>query len=178
MSENLALIEEKIYIIRGQRVMLDADLAEVYQVETKNLNRAVKRNIERFPEDFMFQLTEEEFENLRCQFVTSSSNYGGRRYLPYVFTEHGAVMLASVLKSKTAIEASLQVVRAFVRLRTILAEHKELAAQIEKLERKMGVKFDEHDEQIKILFAAINRLIQPPKVKSKSIGFIADKKKK
>ena len=142
------------------------------------LNRAVKRNSERFPEDFMFQLTDEEFENLRCQFGTSSSNYGGRRFRPFVFTEHGAVMLASVLKSKTAVEASLQVVRAFVRLRTILAEHKELAAQIEKLERKMDAKFDEHDEQITLLFKAIKQLISPPSADRKSIGFVENKKKK
>ncbi len=178
MSQELALIEEKIYIIRGQKVMLDADLAELYQVETRRLNEQVKRNIERFPEDFMFQLTEKEVEELpmRSQFATASKR--NVRYRPFVFTEHGAVMLASVLKSKTAIEASLHVVRAFVRLRTILSEHKELAAQFEKLERKMDAKFDEHDEQIALLFKAIKQLITPPSADKKSIGFVENKKKK
>jgi ORF6N domain len=108
-------VEEKIFSVRGRRVMLDIDLATIYRVSTKNLNRAVQRNKERFPEDFMLQLTAEELKSLRCQFGTSKIGRGGRRYLPYVFTEHGAVMLASVLNSPVAIEASIRVVRAFLR---------------------------------------------------------------
>ena len=130
-------IEEKIYLIRGQKVMLDSDLAKVYQVATKVLNQAVKRNLHRFPEDFMFQLTEDEFAKLRnwSQFVTSSKKHRGASYRPYAFTEHGAVMLASVLNSQTAIEASINVVRAFVKMRSILALHQDLAERIEKLEK-------------------------------------------
>ena len=178
-DQNLILIdkiEPLIIVIRGERVILDSDLAALYGVATKVLNQAVKRNLSRFPADFMFQLTREELAGMRSQIVTASKR--NVRYRPYAFTEHGAVMLASVLKSKTAVEASLQVVRAFVRLRTILAEHKELAAQIERLERKMDAKFDEHDEQIKILFATLKKFIQSPKDKQKNIGFISNKKTK
>ena len=114
--------------------MLDSDLAELYQVTTGNLNLAVRRNLDRFPEDFMFQLTKEEFENLRLQFATSSSAYGGRRSLPYAFTEHGVAMLSSVLNSPRAIQLNILIIRAFVRLRELLATHKDLAQKIEKLE--------------------------------------------
>ena len=129
-EKSLTIIEgiaEKIHLIRSQKVMLDSDLAEVYNVTTKRLNEQVKRNNDRFPEDFMFQLTEQELESLRSQFATSNKQRGGRRYLPYVFTEHGAVMLASVLNSPTAIEASIKVVRAFVKMRSFLALHQDLA---------------------------------------------------
>jgi ORF6N domain len=148
-------IEQKIYLIRGQRVMLDSDLAEFYQVETRVLNQAVKRNLHRFPEDFMFQLIEEEAKSLTSQSVTSNEGRGGRRTLPYVFTEHGSVMLASVLNSSKAVEASIQVVRAFVRLRAILSEHKELAQKIELLEKKFVV----NDKNMKQVFVHLKEFL-------------------
>jgi ORF6N domain-containing protein len=135
------LVQRRIYLIRGQKVMIDADLAELYQVTTKSLNQAVRRNAGRFPEDFMFQLTEEETQNLRSQFVTSSDRsksddrWGGRRYLPYAFTEHGVAMLSAVLKSQRAIQMSLVIIRAFVRLRQLISSHQALARKIEQLER-------------------------------------------
>ena len=137
-------VERRIYLIRGQRVMLDSDLAELYQVPTKRLNEAVKRNVNRFPADFMFQLTTDEADSLRSQIATSNlglqrgmSNMearGGRRYLPYAFTEHGVAMLSAVLNSQRAVEMSILIVRAFVKLREVLASHKDLARKIEKLE--------------------------------------------
>jgi phage regulator Rha-like protein len=128
------IIERRIYVIRSLKVMLDSDLAELYRVETKALNRAVKRNPARFPTDFMFQLTEDEAESLRCQFGTSNDNRGGRRYLPYAFTEHGVAMLSSVLNSERAIEMNILIIRAFVRLREVLATHRDLARKMERLE--------------------------------------------
>lgn len=145
-------IEKAILLIRGQKVLLDSDLAALFMVETKALNRAVKRNMDRFPEDFMFQLTLKEHERLRCQTGTSNTGRGGRRYLPYVFTEHGVVMAANVLNSKRAIEASVYVVRAFVRLRRLLATHKDLRRKIEELEAK-------YDHQFAAVFEAINDLM-------------------
>ena len=121
----LELIERRIYVIRGQKVMLDADLAELYQAPTKNLNLAVRRNTERFPEDFMFQLTAEEAESLRLQSATSKLGRGGRRYLPYAFTEHGVAMLSSVLNSQRAVQMSILIIRALVKLRELLATHKD-----------------------------------------------------
>jgi hypothetical protein len=162
-------IEQKIYVIRGERVMLDSDLAKIYGVTTKVFNQAVKRNLKRFPEDFMFQLTAEEFENLRSQIVTSSlSNYGGRRYLPSVFTEHGALMAANILSSDRAVEASVQVVRAFVKLRQMLASNAELAKKVEALERK-------YDANFKIVFDAIRKLMVPPNKPKQAIGFVERK---
>lgn len=159
-------IETKILIIRGQRIMLDADLAELYGVETSALNRAVKRNIERFPEDFMFQLSAEEFADLKCQFGISS--WGGRRKLPYAFTEHGAIMAASVLNSPRAIEISVHVVRAFNRLREMVSGHKELAQKLNQLERKVGA----HDRAIAEIINAIRELTAPPAPKKRrAIGF-------
>ncbi len=157
-------IESRILLIRGQKVMLDSDLAEVYQVSTKRLNEQVKRNRERFPEDFMFQLTHEETETLRSQSATSNSGRGGRRYRPHAFTEHGAVMLASVLNSPVAVQASIQVVRAFIRLREILATHRELARKLVDLEQR-------YDKQFKVVFEAIRELMAPPKKERKRIGF-------
>ena len=113
-------IERRIYLIRGHKVMFDSDLAQLYQVETKNLNKAVRRNLNRFPEDFMFQLGKEEFDNLRFQFGTSSLGYGGRRYLPYAFTEHGVAMLSSVLNSGRAVQMNILIIRAFIRMRDML----------------------------------------------------------
>ena len=130
-------IEQSIFLVRDQKVMLDADLARIYGVTTTRLNQQVQRNRDRFPKDFMFQLTKREFSNLMLQIATSSSAYGGRRKLPYVFTEHGAIMLASVLNSTIAVRASLQVVRAFVRLREMLATNKELAQKLTELDHKL-----------------------------------------
>lgn len=165
------VIERKIYLIRGRKVMLDSELAGLYGVETKNLNLQVRRNARRFPEDFMFKLTKEE--NLRLQFATSS--YGGRRYLPYVFTEQGVAMLSSVLNSERAIEVNIAIMRAFVRLRDILLKHKDLAVKIAALE----LKYDNHDmrlsgcdKHILAIFEAIKKLMVPPPEKPRRImGF-------
>lgn len=162
-------IEQKIYVVRGERVMLDSDLAEIYGVETKMFNRAVKRNIKRFPEDFMFQLTDEEDESLRFQIGTSNKKRGGRRYLPYVFTEHGALMAANILNSDRAVEASVAVVRAFVKLRRLLASNAELSKKVEALERK-------YDANFKIVFDAIRKLMLPPDKPKQAIGFVEKKK--
>lgn len=158
-------IEHIIYMIRGQKIILDSDLASLYEVETKVLNQAVKRNLDRFPPDFMFQLTEDEFANLRSQFATSS--WGGRRYPPFAFTEHGAMMVASVLNSPRAIEMSVYVVRSFVKLRTIALEYKELTNKLTKIEERLG----EHDTAILEIVNAIRQLMEPPTTKKKEIGF-------
>lgn len=169
-------IESAIYLIRGQRVMLDFDLAGIYGVATKRLNEQLKRNRERFPQDFAFQLTTQEFRNLKSQFATSSlrsqsvtsSPHGGKRKLPWVFTEHGAIMLASVLNSEIAVQASVRVVRAFVRLREMVAANTQLAAKLEELERRL----DSHDTAIVDLFAALKRLLEPAGAqKKREIGF-------
>ncbi|NOX86320.1 MAG: ORF6N domain-containing protein [Chlorobi bacterium] len=158
MDEVIIYNEEKIasliYIIRGKRVMIDSDLAMIYKVETRTLNQAVSRNKERFPEDFMFQLSKTEFENLKSQFVMSS--WGGRRSLPFAFTEHGSLMLASVLKSKIAVQASISIVRAFVKLREILSTNKDLANKIAEMEKN-------YDEQFRVVFSAIRQLMEKPK---------------
>src|SRR5262245_36279822 len=130
------LIERRIHLIRGQKVMLDADLAALYQVTTGNLNLAVRRNRDRFPEDFMFQLTKQEFENLRLQIATSSSGYGGRRHLPYAFTEQGVAMLSSVLNSDRAVQMNILIIRTFVKMREMLEHNKALARKVEQLEAK------------------------------------------
>ena len=179
MSKNVALIpaeaiEKVILVIRDQKVMLDSDLAEIYGVETKRLNEQVRRNIERFPSDFMFQLTAQEMKNLKSHFATSSSNWGGRRKLPFAFTEHGAIMAASVLSTPRAVEMSVFVVRAFVRLRTLLATHKELAAKFAELEKKLTV----HDDQIRLIIEAIKQLMTPPEPPTRRpIGFRVGKDK-
>jgi hypothetical protein len=163
----IAQLESAIYLIRGQRVMFDSDLATIYGVTTKRLNEQVRRNILRFPEDFAFRLTAEELTNLRSQIATSSF-HGGRRYRPWVFTEHGAIMLASVLNSNIAVQASVRVVRAFVRLREMVAANAQLAAKLEELERRL----DSHDEAIVDLFAALKQLLEPPEPpKRREIGF-------
>ena len=164
----LQSVANRIRIIRGHRVMPDSDLAELYGVLTKALNQAVKRNIERFPSDFMFQLTAEEFDHWRSQIVTSNPGARmGLRRPPYVFTEHGALQLASVLKSERAVDMSLLVVRAFVRLRELLATNKELAAQFKKLERRL----DMSDEAIAELYAMVRQLMTPPDKPKRRIGF-------
>jgi len=167
-------IEDKIFIVRGQRVMLDSDLAEVYQVATKVLNQSVKRNVHRFPQDFMFQLTEAEADALRSQIVTSNAKRGGRRYLPYVFTEHGAVMLASVLNSPTAVEASIVVVRAFVKMRAMLALHQDLADRVEELEKVT----DYHGQKFGAVSALLGEIMRDPKYLKRNIGFVETRKKK
>jgi hypothetical protein len=160
-------LDSRIHVIRGERVMLDADLAEVYGVSTKTLNQAVKRNAQRFPEGFAFQLMPEEVANLRSQFVTSSSGHGGRRYLPWVYTEHGAIMAATILNSPRAVEMSVFVVRAFVRLREAAGNYAELSARLAALERKVAG----HDQGIREMFKAIRTLIQPPAKPRRQIGF-------
>jgi hypothetical protein len=161
-------VESLIHFVRGQRVMRDSDLARIYGVPLKRLNEQVKRNRERFPSDFAFHLTRQEFANLKSQFATSSP-HGGKRKLPWVFTEHGALMLASVLNSPVAIEASVRVVRAFVHLREMLASNRALAAKFAELERRL----DAHDDAIKALFDAIRQLLEPtaPEVSRREVGF-------
>jgi len=159
-------IENKILLLRGQRVMLDRDLAELYGVETKNLNRQVKRNPERFPSGFMFQLTLSEKEEL----VTNWHRFNSLKHstvLPFAFTEYGALMLASVLNSPRAIEAGIFVVRAFVHLKEMLLTHKDLAQKLKELEYKI----ETHDEQITAIFEAINQLLTPPPASKRKIGF-------
>src|SRR5450756_1815480 len=195
-------IESRIFLIRGQKVMLDADLAELYGVETKVFNQAIKRNAVRFPEDFMFQLTSEEFADLRCQIDTSNlrsqivtsnnpSGRGGRRHLPYAFTEHGAIMAASVLNSPRAVETSVQVVRAFVRLRQMLSSSaelwmKQLAIRLgckrpqpsRWLSRKLAALEKKYDIQFKAVFVAIRELMTPLEPRKKRpIGFAPWEKK-
>jgi hypothetical protein len=169
----IELIASKICLIRGIKVMLDRDLAELYGVETRSLIQAVKRNIERFPPDFMLRLTKEEFDSLRSQIVISKGK-GGRRYLPYVFSEQGVAMLSSVLKSKRAIEVNIAIMRAFVQLRKTLDSNAELTRKLADLEKR----FESHDEQIQAIFEAIRQLMAPPDKKVKKIGFTAREKQK
>jgi len=159
------IIENKIYLIRGQKVMLDFHLAELYEVETKILKRAVKRNIDRFPEDFCFELTKEEMRNLRYHFGTSS--WGGVRYQHFAFTEQGVAMLSSVLRSKRAVQVNITIMRTFVKLRNLLATHEDLKKKLNELERK----YQKHDEQIKLVFDAIRELMEPPPKPKREIGF-------
>lgn len=175
MSETpltLSAISAAIRTVRGHRVLLDADLAKLYGVETKVLNQAVKRNQQRFPSDFMFQLTVAEMSNLRSQSVTSSS-HGGRRTPPYVFTEQGVAMLSSVLASPCAIEVNIEIMRAFVRLRQVLAQHSDLAKRIDGLEAQMGKHQGENEHHFRIVFEAIRRLIDDEETGSEAgkIGF-------
>jgi len=165
---SIEIIAAKILVIRGKKVMLDRDLAKLYGVETKILLQAVKRNLQRFPDDFMYQLTRQEVTILRSQFVTSS--WGGRRYLPYVFTQEGVAMLSSVLNSERAIRVNIQIMRAFVKLRHILASHKFFEMKITELERK----FAGHDKDIQDIFEAFRQLMGLPDSKQVIKGF-ADK---
>jgi hypothetical protein len=201
MSEELVpyeAIENKIYLIRGQKVMLDDDLAQLYGVPTKRFNEQVRRNVERFPEDFMFQITKEEWENLRFQFGTlneaqdnknlrlqnaplneakdskilrsqfATSSYGGRRYLPFAFTEHGILMLSSVLRSPSAIQVNIAIMRAFVRLRQVIATHKDLATKIDLLEKRVF----KHDSDIRELVRDIRKLTLTKTANTKKMGFL------
>ena len=174
---NLQVLEPMIPTIRGQKVVLDMELARIYGVTTKVFNQAVKRNKRKFPADFMFQLTVEEYENLRSQIVTSrcgpnrsqfaTGSHGGRRYLPYVFTEHGAVMVANILRSDRAIQMSVFVVRAFIKIREMAIAHRELSQRIDELERRLNV----HDEQTQGILKAIRQLMAAPEKPSTKIGF-------
>ena len=159
-------IERSIFLIRGHKVLLDSDLAALYDVETKRLVEAVKRNIDRFPADFMLQLTKDEFAVLRSQIATSNmkSGRGGRRSLPYAFTEQGVAMLSSVLRSPRAIQVNVEIMRAFVRLRSMIASNADLARKLTALEKK-------YDAQFKVVFDAIRQLMVPPKEKAARIGF-------
>jgi len=158
------LIEKKIYLVRGQKVMLDSDLAELYEVETRALVQAVKRNIGRFPPDFMFQLNNQEVTSLRSQIVISKSGKGGRRYVPYVFTEQGVAMLSSVLNNERAILVNIAIMRAFVKLRDMISSHKDMAKRLDELEEK-------YDAQFKVVFDAIRQLMTPPETGKKKIEF-------
>lgn len=165
----LELIEKRIYIIRSQKVMLSTQLAELYNVEVRVLVQAVKRNIDRFPSDFMFQLSKSEFEDLKSQIVILSWG-GARRSRPYAFTEQGVAMLSSILNSKKAIKVNIQIMRAFVKLKEILSTHKELAQKFKELEFKI----DSHDQQIQAIFDVINQLITPPDPPKRKMGFTID----
>jgi hypothetical protein len=164
------VIERRILLIRGHKVMLDTHLAELYEVTTSRLNEAVKRNLRRFPDDFMFQLDEEETRFLTSQFAISKRGRGGRRTLPYVFTEQGVAMLSTVLNSERAIVVNIAIMRTFVRLRQILATHRQLAERLAALEKK-------YDGSFKVVFDALHRLIMPRTRPKRPIGFIAAGKK-
>ena len=164
------LIMNKIYLIRGQKVMLDKDLAELYSVETRRLNEQVKRNLERFPNDFMFQLDSDEFENLKSQFATS--RWGGRRKLPFAFTEHGVLMLSSVLNSDRAIKVNIQIIRVFTKMRQLIETHSEILRKLEQIEKKDI----EQDQHIMLIFEYLRQLEQSrqqkeEQAKRKRIGF-------
>ncbi len=164
-------IANKIYLIRDVKVMLDRDLAELYNVETSQLKRAVRRNIDRFPGDFMFELKKTELEDWRCQFGTSKSDKMGLRYRPMVFTEQGVAMLSSVLRSPRAIRVNIQIMRAFNQLRKMLSTHEELKQQIENIEKK-------YDRQFKVVFDVIKQLIDEGSEPKKKIGFTVKEKQK
>jgi len=161
----------KIYLIRGQKVMLDRDLSELYQVETRVLNQAVRRNMDRFPKDFMFQLNEKEFQNWKSQVVISNSEKMGLRKKPYAFTEQGVAMLSSVLNSPVAIKVHIQIIRVFAKMRALLLTHKDILLQLEQLEKK----FEGHDAQIQLIFEYLRELLDPPQPVRNPIGFKANR---
>ena len=189
---NTEIIHNKIYEIRGHKVMLDYEIAEMYEVETKRINEQVKRNIERFPEDFMFQLTENEWEMMRSQIVTtsdsnwsqiatSSKKHRGKSYLPFAFTEHGVTMLASVLRSEKAVKVSIAVVRAFITLKQYIADRKNISKQINSIKDELSERIDEQDVQIIEIYQVLDKLIQDKEeqkpVKREPIGFKSTNKK-
>lgn len=166
-------ITQSILVLRGQRVLLDRDLAEIYGVTAGRLNEAVKRNVARFPEDFMFRLTQEEAEASRSQIAILNSTRGSNvKYLPFAFTEHGAIQAANVLRSTRAVEMGIYVVRAFVQLRDLLASNKELAQQLKALEARVMRKLDTHDQAITEIIKTIRQLMNPPEPKKRPIGFV------
>lgn len=174
MAESVSLIPmerviSSVVLVRNHKVLMDSDLAEMYGVETKYLVRAFLRNLNRFPSDFAFQLSQQEWESLRCQIGTSKElSRGGRRYAPYVFTEQGVAMLSSVLKSKRAVQVNIAIMRAFVELREMLGSHKDLARKLEAMEKK-------YDSQFKIVFDAIRELMKPPETPARrKIGFVVE----
>jgi hypothetical protein len=168
-------ITRSILVLCGQRVLLDAELASLYGVTTRALNQAVKRNAERFPEDFMFRLTQAEAETLnRSQIVTGSQKHRDPRFPPFAFSEHGAIMAATILSSPRAVEVSLYVVRAFVQLRELLASNKDLARRFDQLEARLDKKLATHDEAIAAILSAIRELMNPPPPKRRGIGFTAN----
>jgi phage regulator Rha-like protein len=160
----MELIRSKIYLLRGQKVLLDSDIAEMYGVQTGNLIKAVKRNIDRFPPDFMFQLASEETAALRFQIGISKAGRGGRRYAPYVFTEQGIAMLSSVLNSNQAVQVNIAIMRAFVQMRELAATNRGTAKRLDELEQK-------YDSQFKVVFDAIRQMMEPPVRKVRKIGF-------
>jgi len=162
-------VDSKIFILRGQKVILDADLAALYGVPVKRLNQQVNRNADRFPRDFIFRLSVTEYENLRLQFATSSFGHGGRRSLPYAFTEHGAIMAATILNSERAIQMSIFVVRAFVRMREALAANQQIVAKLSELEGRL----EGHDADIQQLVETIRELMAPAPRNARRIGFAA-----
>jgi hypothetical protein len=164
-------IEKRIFVIRGRQVMLDEDLADLYGVETKRLIQQVKRNLKRFPDDFMFQLTRAEAEALRSQIATSNDGRGGRRYAPYVFTEQGVAMLSGVLRSDRAIAVNIEIMRAFVELRRVAGSFQALEKRLDQMELDIGARLSEHDEQLRQIFEALRQLIAPPPSSKRPIGF-------
>lgn len=167
-----AAVQARILVIRGRQVMLDQDLSELYGVDTGALTRAVRRNGDRFPADFMFRLTKEEYADLKCQFGISSDGHGGRRHSPYAFTEQGVAMLSSVLRSKRAVAVNIEIMRAFVEIRQAAASYKELEKRISDLEKTAAGRFGEHEEHLAALFKALKQLAAPPPPRPKRpIGF-------
>jgi hypothetical protein len=171
MAAEVENIRAKVLTLRGQQVLLDADLAALYGVETKRPVEQVKRNAERFPEDFMFQLSVQESESLRSQSATSKSRRGGRRTAPYAFTEQGVAMLSSVLRSSQAVAANIEIMRTFVALRRMADGHAQLARRLDELEREMHDKFDEHDEHFVMIVETLRQLTRPTPASRRRIGF-------
>jgi hypothetical protein len=185
MSKILAITDEtiinRIYHIRGKKVMLDRDLAEMYGVETRRLNEQVKRNEKRFPADFMFQLTEQELEDWMSQNATSNKERMGLRKLPNAFTEQGVAMLSSVLNSETAIEVNIQIIRIFTRIREVLLTHKDVLIKMEQLEKKIlqqDEKTNKHEDEIQLIFNALKQLLNPPKEPRNVVGYKTNSSKK
>lgn len=162
-------VENRIYTLRNIHVMIDADIAELFGVSTKRLNEQVKRNIDRFPEDFVIQMSNQEFTTLRSQYATAK--WAKRRSLPFAFTEHGALMLANVVKSNIAINASISIVRAFVKTRKLISEHQELKTRLDEIERKFDSQLNEHEQELTAIRFAIHQLSEEPEVKKNPIGF-------
>jgi phage regulator Rha-like protein len=168
------IIKSRIFTIRGVKVILDSDLADLYSVETKRLNEQVKRNIERFPDEFMFQLSENEFSALRSQIATSKSGKGGRRYMPFVFTEHGALMAANIIRSDQAIKMSIQIIKAFVQMRQLLDEKNQIAQKLDELEERL----DTHDTHLAGILSTMRALMETVQKPPVNIGFLKDEKGK
>ena len=170
----------KIFLIRGKKVMLDYDLAELYGIETRRLKEQVRRNPDRFPEDFMFELTKDEFESLRSQNATSKKGRGGARYLPMVFTEHGVLMLSSVLNSQRAIQVNIRIMRVYTKMKEMLLTHKDILLKLEKLELQMLQQSGNQkklEADVHIIFLALEQLLNPPQLPRKRIGFRTEKDK-